>query len=123
MARSLSFPTLLLSLLAAGCGPGAMFEATPSIRGEIRALIPATGGSDLGFARIEGRRQEDVQYDKADVTITRATTISRRIGGQVEALPFDSLRVGMTVEATFTGPVMESYPVRATAASILVTKE
>lgn len=123
MRRPSAFSVLLFALLAPGCGPGTMFEATPSIRGEIRALIPASGAGDLGFARIEGSRQEDVAYDKADVTITRTTTITRRRGGEVESITFDSLRVGMIVEATFTGPVMESYPVRATAASIVVTKE
>lgn len=100
-----------------------MFESSPSIRGKIRAMIPSTSGSDLGFARIEGQRGDDVQYDKADVTITRTTTISRMRGGRQEKLAFDSLRVGMTVEATFTGPVMESYPVRATAASIIIVEE
>ena len=111
---------LLLALTIAGCGPGTMFDSSPSIRGEIRSLLPAAGGDDLGFARIEGRKDEDTEYDRADVTITRETTIARRRGGMQEPLPFDSLRAGMKVEATFTGPVMESYPVRATAASITI---
>ncbi|HVK39799.1 MAG TPA: hypothetical protein VNA88_14780 [Candidatus Kapabacteria bacterium] len=117
---ALPFAALLFALTAARCGPGTMFEATPSIRGELRAIIPASGASDLGFARIEGSRNDDLPYDKADVTVTRATTISRRRGGALEPITFDSLRVGMLVEATFTGPVAESYPVRATAASIIV---
>jgi hypothetical protein len=97
-----------------------MFDASPSIRGEIRTILPATGTTDLGYARVEGRREADTEYDRADVTITRATTISRRRGGNLESLAFDSLAAGMKVEATFTGPVMESWPVRATAASIVV---
>lgn len=107
-------------LICMGCGPGSVFDSSPSIRGEIRAMIPASGGNDLAFARIEGKREEDTQYDKADVTITKSTTIFRRRAGQQERLSFDSLHTGMTVEATFTGPVMESYPVRATASTITV---
>ena len=97
-----------------------MFESSPSIRGEIRAMIPAVDGKDLGFVRIEGKRDDDTQYDRADVTISRTTSIFRRSDGRTETLAFDSLVVGMKVEATFTGPVMESYPVRATAATIAV---
>jgi hypothetical protein len=97
-----------------------MFDASPSIVGQISAMLPAVGTNDLGFARIEGGRQNRSEYDKADVAITRATKITRRIGGAQHEIPFDSLMVGMKVEATFTGPVMESYPVRATAESIVV---
>lgn len=117
-------PTLPLTLLPlaliAACGPGSLFESSPSIRGEIHAMIPGSGGNDLGYARIVGTREEDTQYDRADVTIDRSTVIVRTRAGSREALAFDSLRTGMKVEATFTGPVMESYPVRATAATIVV---
>lgn len=117
---SRSIAAAVLLALTIGCGSGSMFETTPSIRGEIRAMIPGSGGDDLGFARIVGKRDADTQYDRADVTVNRATSIFRRRGGLHEALTFDSLIAGMMVEVTFTGPVMESYPVRATAATIAV---
>src|SRR5687768_455569 len=83
---SSSFAAALLLAITPGCGAGNLFEATPSIRGEIRAMIASTGGDDLGFARIVGKREEDTQYDRADVTITRTTTIFRRREGRQESL-------------------------------------
>jgi hypothetical protein len=97
-----------------------MIETTPSIRGVVQGLIPSNGGDALLFARIEGRREEDTQYDKADVTIDRDTKLTRMRGGEQVPFPLDSLAIGMKVEATFTGPVMESYPVRATASQLVV---
>jgi hypothetical protein len=120
MTRTAQTALTLLSLTLAACGSGTMFDSSPSIRGTIRAMLPSGTANDLGYARIEGTKEADTEYARADVAITRSTKISRMRGGSIEAMPFDSLVAGMKVEATFTGPVMESYPVRATAAAIVV---
>ena len=111
---------LVATLLIISCGPGSVFEGGISIRGSVTAMIPSTGNDNLGFLRIEGDKEADTQYDRADVAITPSTRLFRRRGSERAPVPFDSLRVGVRVEAKFTGPVMESYPVRANASEITV---
>jgi hypothetical protein len=74
----------------------------------------------LGFVRIEGTRHRDTRYDKATVTITDTTRIFRRDGTVERTVPFDSVARGAEIEARFTGPVRESYPVQATASRLVV---
>ena len=59
-------------------------------------------------------------YDKASVAIASDTKIWRTVGEGVETLEIDDLAEGDSVIVVFTGPVAESYPVQATAASIEV---
>ena len=72
---------------------------------------------------IEEDPLEDSGSDKASAKITPETEISRRQGqNRVPAAPED-LEAGQLVEATFSGPVAESYPVQATAGSIAILED
>jgi hypothetical protein len=74
----------------------------------------------LGSILIEGELGRGRQFDRASVTIREATRIyDGRAGEPVEAR-FEDLEVGQRVQAAFTGPVAESYPVQATASQILI---
>lgn len=117
-------PALVLCgglLLAAGCRTSeteAPSPAGPDIRGTITSIVPAgEAGMGLGTVRIEGGRQADTRQDKAVVTVTSATRIRQERGGE---LAFQDLALGDRVEARFTGPVRESYPVQADAAEIVL---
>ncbi|UFJ42044.1 YobA family protein [Brevibacillus humidisoli] len=93
---------------------------TIDIRGTITEITQADNGSAhkvLGAVLIEGRLEADTSYDKAQTTIVDSTRIMDQNGNQ---LTLSDLRVGQKVEATFTGPVAESYPVQATAEQITV---
>lgn len=120
MKSHLIIPIAVVALAVAACGPGTIFNPTPSIRGSISTIIPSAGGDELGFVRIEGSRSPETQYDRADVAINKSTTLLRRRGGSDSPITFDSLRTGLRVEATFTGQVLDSYPVRATARELVV---
>lgn len=70
---------------------------------------------------IENDPLEQSGSDKASVEVLPDTEISRQ-QGQVPATPED-LEAGQLVEATFSGPVAESYPVQATANSITILED
>jgi len=95
------------------------------IRGRITGVI--SGSPDMhqahrvqGFIQVEGKLTEDVQYDKAAITITDSTRIHIMSGNEKKEGTFGSLKENDSVEAVFTGPVRESYPVQATALQITI---
>ncbi len=69
---------------------------------------------------VEGEPDENVSYDKAYVAITAKSKIS--FDENNEALSSNELKVGLTVEGVFEGPVAESYPVQGTAKSIKIIR-
>lgn len=105
--------------------PPAIPEESPAavdIRGRItQHHRSATGEPPVGTIRVEGTLEGGTRYDKAQVRITRDTRIYKGRGGR--RMPFNSLTIGTLVEATFTGPVAESYPVQATAAEVVILEE
>ncbi len=114
---------LLLALALAtvpglgGCTSGLPAE-DPSIRGEITTLTPAPGGGSL---LIEAPGVAEFAYDKASVWITSETTLRRLAAdGSIEPIDFGDLAVGQTVDVWFEGPVAESYPVQASAGTLLL---
>ncbi|MEW6555684.1 MAG: DUF3221 domain-containing protein [Actinomycetota bacterium] len=93
------------------------------IRGYITSISAFEGGQGagmLGSVLIEGEFEEDTSFDRASATVTEDTRIFIASGGDRTEAEFSDLEVGQYVEAVFTGPVAESYPVQATAAEIVV---
>lgn len=112
---------LLLAALVAGCGSGS--DNKTAARADIRGLITsvnraAGGGKSLGSILVEGAVEKDTTFDKAAVTVTPDTRIYVSRGGELEDAAFESLKIGQKAQATFTGPVAESYPVQAVASRI-----
>jgi hypothetical protein len=73
-----------------------------------------------GVILVEERPQDGAGSDKASVTVNAATRIYR---GRVSASTkgsFSDLRNGQLVEVWFAGPVLASYPIQATASTILI---
>ena len=109
------------SLLAlAACRTNSAVEQSgPDIRGAITGIIPSKGSAPgvAGFIRVEGKRDSTTHYDKAAITVTDSTSIIRADGARGA---FADLHEGDSVEASFTGPVRESYPVQATARNIII---
>jgi len=57
------------------------------------------------------------------VKVTDKTKIEKTDGKERKEATFEDLKKGARVEATFTGPVADSYPVQATAKAILILEE
>lgn len=91
----------------------------PHIRGEITTKTDGVGET-LGVILIEGQVEPDTVYDKASVRIDGETEIVELVNGEEIERDWDYLAVGDTVEATFEGPVAESYPVQAYASRIVI---
>jgi hypothetical protein len=51
------------------------------------------------------------------------TEILERRDGDLARVAFEDLRVGQMVEATYTGPVAESYPTQGVAGRIVILDE
>ena len=133
--NNLKFSALLILLVIyltffTGCCPNQLTppnsDAQVDIRGTILNINPAQVNSNiLGTIYVEGLLYEDTSYDKAYISITSSTQIFKidnllSSSSQFIPIPFIELQTGMIVEVTFTGPVLESYPVQATAKKVLV---
>lgn len=127
--KSIRLLGLLMGLtsLLLGCAPsGAAPSAGADIRGTITDIYQADAQSReegiVGSVLIEGVIEEDTEFDRASVTITDKTRIFEQKGQERLPVTFDSLKIGQRVQARFTGGVLESYPVQATASEIVILK-
>ena len=112
---------LALALLGACTSGGdtAPTSGDPDIRGVITSITDGAGDV-IGSVRIEGAIDQDTEYDKAIVRVESDTSIYRQAGNAMMEVTFGDLTVGQTVEAWFTGPVAESYPVQVKASQIVI---
>jgi endonuclease/exonuclease/phosphatase family metal-dependent hydrolase len=94
------------------------------IRGQITNIRRASADGDklLGTILIEGKKEADTNVDKANVRVTNETQIFDARGKERRPVSFTNLKIGQKVAARFIGPVMESYPVQATASEIVILK-
>jgi hypothetical protein len=98
-------------------------EEEIDIRGKITNIRRADRDVDdnlLGAILIEGVKEADTGFDKASVRVTKETRIFDERETGRKQVSFDSLKAGQKVSARFVGPVMESYPVQATAGEIII---
>lgn len=94
-------------------GPDVVTSEAPSIRGTVTRTSP-------GRILIEEEPLDSTGSAKASVRLTSSTRVLRSSG---EASRPDDLQVGQKVSAWFDGPVMESYPVQATAKAVRIESE
>jgi len=115
--RNLLLAVVLATVIFAA--PVSAQEASGGSGGIAGFITVLTGTAAL----IEENPLEESGSGKASVEITAETQIFVRQGrGPVPAAPED-LVVGQWVEATFVGPVAESYPVQTTAGSITIIED
>jgi hypothetical protein len=88
--------------------PGAA-RSEPAIRGQITRLMDRE-------ILVEENPDESAGSAKASLRVTNETQILDADGRPTGK----ALRVGQEVSVWFTGPVMESYPVRGTASKIVI---
>jgi hypothetical protein len=90
------------------------------VRGKVTSISVGATNPVLGTVLIEGKVEKDTSVDKASARVTAKTSIFRMEDGKKVAGKFSDLKVGQTVEASFTGAVSESYPVQGTASEIVI---
>lgn len=117
---------ILLMLMVAvnmltACNNGNIPLGKMDVRGDITQITKSDSKGVLGIILVEGELQEDTKVDKASVTVTDKTKIFAEGNQEVlEDASFSLLQAGQLVEVEFTGPVRESYPVQATAKTIVI---
>jgi hypothetical protein len=60
---------------------------------------------------------------KGEFAVTDETEILEQRGEDLTPVSFEKLRVGQIVEATYAGPVAESYPTQGVAGRIVILEE
>lgn len=101
--------------LACGAPDVELPRGPASIAGRVTAVQRA--GEQIGAIRVELRPADSTGSPKAVVRVTQGTEILTLASARAD---FGTLRVGQWVRVWFTGPVRESYPVQADAATIVV---
>lgn len=85
----------------------------------IRGLVTEKSQEDeIGYILVEGKIEEDTEFDKASVSINTKTKIINEKSD--EKLNLSDLKVGDVVEVIIDGPVRESYPVQIDAKIIRI---
>ena len=104
-----------LGVVFAAAAPALAASPESSIRGTITevsrsakvVLVEEDSASQSGLA-------------KGEFAVTDETEILEQRGEDLVPVPFEKLRVGQKVEATYAGPVAESYPTQGVAARIVI---
>jgi len=115
---------LVLFLASSVCGAALAEEVKVDIRGKISSVEKANPNNQgvLGSVLIEGKIEKDTGFDKAHVRVTKSTKLLARKDGREVAIKFEDLKVGQRAEASFDGPVAESYPVQTNAGRLVVLR-
>jgi hypothetical protein len=117
-------------LVGAGCSRAPGEPDTPGLN----ASVPDQGASIIGDVKqveqsagrlrilVEQIPTRSAGEPIAWVTVTRGTRVVQRADGRTTRSTTGGLTVGTRVWVWFTGPVLESFPVQATAGTVLVER-
>jgi hypothetical protein len=109
--------TSAAAIVAFGCGqaPTSVPSRGADIAGRVTTITP--GGEWIGTVRVEAVPADTSGSPKADVRVGPGTTI---VGPDQHNLDFSGMAVGQWVRVWYSGPVAESYPVQAGAATVVI---
>lgn len=113
---------LLTAALVAGCGmpSGASLPSeAPSIEGTIRESSAIEAGRRI---LVEATAQVAGREPAAYITVPRGADVLAGSDEMVARASADELVVGARVRVWFRGPVAESFPVQATAGTVLILR-
>ena len=114
MKRLALLAAMLTMVLVAG-GPAL---AGLSIRGSITDV-----SRSAKVVLVEENPSDEWGSAKGEFAVTEDTEILEQRGEDLAPVSFEALRVGQMVEATYTGPVAESYPTQGVAGRIVILDE
>jgi hypothetical protein len=115
VVKKLVLMTVTLTLLVAATAVVALAQEVPVTY--VGYITSISGDSVL----VEEDPASDWGGNKGYFTVTGETQISRLVGGDAVApAALEELEVGQLVEATYSGPILESYPTQGGASSIMI---
>ena len=112
---------LVLSVAVLGMALAAPALAQPpetSIRGEITEL-----SRSAEVVLVEEDPSDESGSAKGEFAVDGETEILERRDGDLAPVAFEDLRIGQVVQATYSGPVAESYPTQGVAGRIVILEE
>ncbi len=112
---------LVLSVAALGialAAPALAQSPENSIRGEITEL-----SRSAEVVLVEEDPSDESGSAKGEFAVDGETEILEQRDGGLAPVAFEELRVGQVVEATYSGPVAESYPTQGVAGRIVILDE
>jgi len=113
---------IVLAVLLAGCGmPSAatLPDEDPSIEGTIQQSSAIQAGRRI---LVEATPPVAGREPAAHVAVLPSADVLADSAGTVVRASADELVVGTRVRVWFTGPVAESFPVQATAGTVLILR-
>ena len=110
---------MVLWVAALGMASPALAQPTGnSIRGEITSV-----SRSAQVVLVEEDPSDESGSAKGEFAVDGETEILEQRDGDVAPITFEELRVGQVVEATYSGPVAESYPTQGIAGRIVLLGE
>jgi len=110
---------VVVTAVSPGCAPTAKpLETEADFLGFITGIHPDRKGSILGQISVESHADKIVS--KYIVTLTDETLVFRQDGDNLRQTDFKALKNKQWVKIWFTGPVLESFPVQATAGQVVI---
>ncbi len=113
------WPWLVLSVAALGVASSALAQSPENgIRGEITEV-----SRSAEVVLVEEDPSDESGSAKGEFAVDGETEILEQRDGDLAPVAFEELRVGQVVEATYSGPVAESYPTQGVAGRIVILDE
>jgi hypothetical protein len=110
-----------LVLTAASCSSNSRpFETEADFTGFITEVLPGQAGNVTGRLAVESQAQKIVS--KYVITVKNDTLIFREEGDDLHKAAITIFEPQQWVRIWFTGPVLESWPMQATAKQIVILK-
>ena len=109
----------LLAVLGVAMAPLALARSPEN---GVRGVVTEVSRS-AEVVLVEEDLSEESGSAKGEFAVTDATEILEQRDGQLAPVDFEVLRAGQMVEATYDGPVAESYPTRGVAGRIVILAE
>ena len=107
---------LVFSVAALGmAGPALAQSPENSVRGEITEV-----SRSAEVVLVEEDPSDESGSAKGEFAVDDETEILEQQDGDLAPVAFEELRVGQLVEATYSGPVAESYPTQGVAGRIVI---
>jgi hypothetical protein len=112
---------VLLGLLGWALAPAALapMALAQSPETGVRGVVTEVSRS-AEIVVVEENPSEESGSAKGEFAVTDETEILEQRDEELAPVDFEVLRVGQMVEATYSGPVAESYPTRGVAGRIVI---
>jgi Protein of unknown function (DUF3221) len=92
--------------------------------GKIVGVLVATNNStEVNSILVQGVLTNGNQQGNVSVRITNETQIFSKNGDKLKSISFENLKPGQSVDVTFKGPIIKTYPPQATGSEVTISNK